>query len=85
MAKEAARAMKTIYCAQAFWRRDGRLYGGPVHQFLTADRAVQGGEILAGSADGAAVFTLTGEPDVDYWDEPVILMTIGDAPQLAAA
>lgn len=71
---------KTIYCAQPFWRRQGRLEAGPAHQFLTEERAMIGGEILAGSADGAAVFSLTGEPDVDFWDEPVIIATFGDAP-----
>jgi hypothetical protein len=73
-------ARKTIYCAQAFWRRGGRLQGGQIHQFLNAERAMEGGEILAAGADGAAVFSLTGEPDVDYWDEPVLLATFGNAP-----
>ena len=73
-------ARKTIYCAQAFWRRDGRLWAGAVHEFLNAERALAGGEILALGATGAAVFSLTGEPDVDYWDEPVVLATFGETP-----
>jgi hypothetical protein len=73
-------ARKTIYCAQAFWRRDGRLTGGVVHQFHTEERARAGGEILAGSADGVAVFRLTGEADVDFWDEPVLIVTFGATP-----
>lgn len=71
---------KTIYCAQAFWRQNGRLQAGPVHQFMTAERALAGGEILARSCAGAAVYSLTGEPDTDFWDEPVILARHGDAP-----
>lgn len=78
-------ARKTIYCAQPFWRRQGRLEAGVVHEFHTSDRAMTGGEILAGSADGVAVFSLTGEPDVDYWDEPVMIAVFGDAPEAAAA
>ena len=78
-------AKKTIYCAQAFWRREGRLEAGTVHEFHTQERAVTGGEILAGSADGAAVFSLTGEPDVDFWDEPVLIATFGDAPGSSGA
>ena len=73
-------ARKTIYCAQAFWRPRGRLEGGQVHQFLDEGRALEGGEILAKSAPGAAVFSLTGEPDVDYWEEPKLLATWGDVP-----
>src|SRR5690606_41934335 len=39
--KEASRmARKTIYCAQAFWVRRGRLVGGVVHQFLNEERAL---------------------------------------------
>lgn len=71
---------KTIYCAQAFWLRSGRLEPGQVHQFLNADRAREGGQILAASADGAAVFSLTGEPDVDFWDEPTLIESHGLAP-----
>lgn len=73
-------ARKTIYCAQPFWRRRGRLEAGTVHEFHTEDRAMTGGSILAGSAHGAAVFSLTGEPDIDLWDEPMLIATFGDAP-----
>lgn len=73
-------ARKTIYCAQAFWRSRRGLEPGVIHQFLNADRAIQGGKILAAGADGVAVFSLTGEPDVDYWDEPELIATYGSAP-----
>lgn len=78
-------ARKTIYCAQAFWRRDRQLAGGEVYQFITKDRALKGGAILAGSADGVAVFSLTGEADVDFWDEPVLIATFGDTPDAQKA
>lgn len=74
-------ARKTIYCAQGFWWQDGRLVGGETHQFLTADRAQDGAEIIAQGADGAAAYSLTGEPDVDFWDEPRILVTFGTCPK----
>lgn len=73
-------ARKTIYCAQPFWRRQGRLEAGTVHEFHTEERAMRGGEILARGANGAAVFSLTGDTDVDFWDEPVLIATFGDAP-----
>lgn len=76
---------KTIYCAQPFWRRERGLEPGLVHQFMTEERARTGGEILAGSAAGVAVFSLTGEPDVDYWGEPVMIATFGDTPDAAMA
>ncbi|PZT99868.1 MAG: hypothetical protein DI624_04130 [Brevundimonas sp.] len=73
-------ARKTIYCAQAFWRRDGRLIGGEVRQFLNEERARQGGEILLTGADGVAVFSMEGHPDVDLWEEPRVIEIMGDAP-----
>lgn len=73
-------ARKTIYCAQAFWRRDGRLIGGEVRQFLSKERARQGGEILLTGADGVAVFSMEGHPDEDLWEEPKLIEVMGDAP-----
>ena len=73
-------ARKTIYCAQAFWRREGRLIGGEVRQFLNEERARQGADILLTGADGVAVFSLEGHPDEDLWDEPKMIVLLGDAP-----
>jgi len=73
-------ARKTIYCAQPFWRRSGRLVSGEVRQFLNEERAMAGGEILLTGADGVAVFSLEGHPDEDLWDEPRMIALLGDAP-----
>lgn len=73
-------ARKTIYCAQAFWRRGGRLVGGEVRQFLNEERAMAGGEILLTGADGVAVFSLEGHPDENLWEEPRMIALLGDAP-----
>ena len=73
-------ARKTIYCAQPFWRRGGRLVGGEVRQFLNDERAMAGGEILLTGADGVAVFSLEGHPDEDLWDEPQMIALLGDTP-----
>ena len=77
-------ARKTIYCAQGFWWRNGRREPGVVHQFLNEERAREGGEILSLSADAVAGFSLTGEPDVDFWEDPVIIARYGDVPAEAA-
>lgn len=73
-------ARKTIYCAQAFWRRGGRLVGGEVRQFLNEDRARAGAAILLTGADGVAVFSLEGHPDENLWDEPRMIALVGDVP-----
>lgn len=73
---------KTIYCAQAFWRRTGRLCGGQLHHFSTEERAVAGGEVLFTGAHGVAVFSVTGYPDIDLWDDPVMIVALGDVPAI---
>lgn len=78
-------ARKTIYCAQAFWSRRGRLKGGEVHQFLNRERAVEGGRALATGVPGVAVFSVDGYPDIDLWEEPRMLETFGDVPAIDPA
>ena len=73
-------ARKTIYCAQAFWPRGGRLRGGEVHQFLNRERAIAGGRALFTGAPGVAVFSVVGYPDIDLWEEPKMLETFGEVP-----
>jgi len=73
-------ATKTIYCAQPFWRRPTGLYGGTVHQFMTEERALAGGEALFTGAHGVAVFSVEGYPDIDLWEEPKVIATFGEAP-----
>lgn len=77
-------ARKTIYCAQAFWRRGGRLIGGEVHRFVSCERAESGGDILLTGADGVAVFSVEGHPDEDLWGEPVLISQRGDTPSIEA-
>jgi hypothetical protein len=78
-------ARKTIYCAQAFWPRRGRLKGGEVHQFLNRERAVEGGRALATGAPGVAVFSVDGYPDIDLWEDPKLLETFGEVPAIDPA
>lgn len=75
-------ARKTIYCAQAFWLRGGRLAGGEVHQFLNEERALEGGLVLLTGSDGVAVFSVEGHPDEDLWEEPQLIETFGRVPAL---
>ena len=77
-------ATKTIYCAQAFWRREGQLRGGQVHQFLNEERARLGGEALFTGAAGVAVFSVEGDPATDLWEEPRLIASWGDVPAVEA-
>lgn len=75
-------ARKTIYCAQAFWLRGGRLRAGEVHQFLNEERALEGGQVLLTGSEGVAVFSIEGHPDEDLWGDPVMIETFGLVPSL---
>lgn len=75
-------AAKTIYCAQPFWVRGGRYVAGQPLQFMTEERAREGAQALLTGSAGVAVFSVTGHPDIDLWDEPVMLATFGDVPSL---
>lgn len=77
-------AAKTIYCARAFWWRGGKLKGGEVHQFLNEERAIAGAEALYTGAHGVAVFTVTGYPDVDLWEDPQLVAEYGEVPASTA-
>lgn len=75
-------ARKTIYCAQAFWLRGGRLTGGEVHRFLDEERARAGADALITGSDGVAVFSVEGHPDEDLWAEPRLIETFGAVPAM---
>lgn len=75
-------ARKTIYCAQAFWLRGGKLAGGQVHQFISEERAREGALALVTGSDGVAVFSVEGHPDEDLWEEPRLIETFGATPRL---
>lgn len=75
---------KTIYMAQTFHWRNGRLEPGEPIQFMRAEDAARAGEAMSGHASGVAVFSLEGEPAVDLWGGVQILARYGAAPKTAA-
>ena len=73
-------ARKTIYCAQAFWPRGRGLVGGEVYRFHTEERARRGVDALLTGNAGVALFSVSGHPDEDLWNEPVMIETFGLVP-----
>lgn len=73
-------ARKTIYLTQTFWRSGKRLEPGQQRQHLNEDRAREEGRRIAKAASGVVVFSVDGYPDEDYWEDPVVLETIGAVP-----
>lgn len=77
---EVRLARKTIYCAQAFWPRGGRLVGGEVYRFHTEERARRGAQALMTGNQGVAIFSVSGHADEDLWDDPVMIEAFGLVP-----
>lgn len=69
-----------FFCAQTYWRDRHKLARGKVQQFKTMERALEAGERLAWRHAGVVVFSVRGNPEVDYWTEPRIIATHGDVP-----
>lgn len=53
---------------------------GHVRRLLTRDAAIRAARCFRGSASGVDVFSVTGNPDADYWREPVLIARSGVTP-----
>ena len=78
--------MKTVFVVTTFWR-DSRKRGvqpGASHHPKDEPSALALGKELARRAGGVVVVKVTGEPSVDYWEDPIVLARYGDVPAEAA-
>jgi len=77
-------AMTTIYCMQPFWRAGpSKLARGDMRQFLCETAAVMAGEAASRCQAGALVYSVTGNPDFDYWTAPRFVAAIGEVPPIS--
>lgn len=74
--------MKTIYIAQTFKKAGRRLVEDQRREFPREDDARRWAESRMGSMLGVSVVKVEGEPEFDYWDEPVVVFSHGDTPEL---
>ncbi|SPU44802.1 Uncharacterised protein [Brevundimonas diminuta] len=73
--------MQTIYRVQTYRRQGRRLEAGQMHQFADEAAARAAGISLSGKAAGVVVYAISGEPEADFWDEPMLLSRHGVAPE----
>ena len=83
LSETANRTTVTVYCVQSFWRDRRKLAAGRLRQFKNEADARMAGESASRRDAGVIVFAITGNPEADYWDEPRLLASYGDVPDLA--
>lgn len=70
----------TIYCVQTYWKDRRRLNMGDLRQFKDEGMARSSADRASKRQDGVVLYAITGDPDVDFWDEPVVLAAHGETP-----
>ena len=76
--------MATIYCVETFWKSAKRWERAQLRQFGDESEARQTGKALSARMPGVLVYSVTGEPSADYWEDPAIIARYGDVPAEAA-
>lgn len=67
----------TIYCVQPYWWDGRKLALSEVRRFRTLDEAErEAGKAYARHA-GVAVYSVSGWPDYDAWEDPKLVNSVG--------
>ncbi|KFL26614.1 hypothetical protein JP74_12820 [Devosia sp. 17-2-E-8] len=72
--------MATMYLVQAFKQVDRKLVADPVQTAKTAEKAMAMAERLAPTRAGVIAFSQEVDVETDAYDEPRILLKLGDLP-----
>lgn len=77
----SATALKTFYVVQPFVKgKRGGLKAEQAIQAPSESAAILRGEWLSESKAGVLVFSISGDPEMGEFDEPVFLARHGDVP-----
>ncbi|SEP73029.1 hypothetical protein SAMN05216548_101358 [Faunimonas pinastri] len=71
----------TAFISQAFRKEGRRLVADPQQSHKTPEAAIDTARRLSDRKAGAVAFSVTGNPDVDNWEDPVILFKGGELPK----
>jgi hypothetical protein len=83
LVEKPATNILTVYCVQSFWRDRHKLSAGRLRQYRDRDVALTAARALRVRDAGVVVFSVRGNPEADYWEEPRLLATFGETPELA--
>lgn len=68
----------SVFCVQAYWNDRGKLAEGRLQQFGSMEAALRAGKVAARRAAAVCVFRVRGNPEADYWEDPVTLAKYGE-------
>jgi hypothetical protein len=71
---------RTIFVVQPYVRAPSGVAKGHVRRLLSRDAAIRAARAYRGAALGVAVYSVTGNPDADFWREPVLIARSGQVP-----
>ena len=69
--------MVTVFRVQPYWRNGRRLEPSRPEEFLAEREARRAAERLFRSCAGVAIYAVQGEPEFDYWAEPIVIARLG--------
>lgn len=72
---------RTIFCVQPYVETPHGLAPGHLRRLLSRDAALRAARAFRGSAAGVVVYSVTGSPEADFWQEPVLLARAGTVPR----
>ncbi|TCV93188.1 hypothetical protein EC912_10548 [Luteibacter rhizovicinus] len=75
--------METQYIVQGFETgKRGKVVAMPAVAYKTAEEACRRAERLAETCLGVIAFEQSADPEAGEWGDPVVLLSIGDVPEL---
>ena len=75
---------RTTYIVQGFWREGRGFRSGQARRIDSEPQARRYGAELAQQAPGVTVVAVEVDETVDYCGEPLVLVSYGEVPDLAA-
>lgn len=72
---------ETSHFVQTFKKKGRMLVGSPLEKCKTSDQARMRGLRASDHALGVLVFSVTGEPEFDEFDAPVVIASYGEVPE----
>jgi hypothetical protein len=71
---------RMIFVVQPYVETREGLAKGHVRRLLSREAAIRAARSYRGAAAGVTVYSVTGNPDADYWREPVLIAQSGQVP-----
>lgn len=79
--RESRAPLTTLFMVDTYWKdRALRLSRAEPVRYWSAVAAIRAARGAARRAAAVRVYSVRGNPEVDYWEEPIVLATYGSPP-----